>query len=155
MGTFRGLHFLTTYISSSRSPRHKDSLHLTILPWLEVALLRGDVLHKLASLVAANLDRCVIFTCLQLLKIVFVCGESHLFGVLEDTVGRGANVPWYLRYNSWKTSSQVRPIARIWKNDPGAHSILFVIRTVITHLPAGSFRIHLLHSFFLEGALEV
>ena len=48
-----------------------------------------------------------------LLKIVFVCGESHLFGVLEDTVGRGANVPWYLRYNSWKTSSQVSPIARI------------------------------------------
>ena len=52
-----------TYISSSRSPRHKDSLHLTILPWLEVALLRGDVLHKLACLVAANLERCVIFTC--------------------------------------------------------------------------------------------
>ena len=44
---------------------------------------------------------------LQSLNIVFVCRESHLFGVLEDTVGRGANVPWYLRYNSWKTSSQV------------------------------------------------
>ena len=44
----------------------------------------------------------------QFLKIVFVFGESYLFGVLEDTVGRGANVPWYLRYNSRKTSSQVR-----------------------------------------------
>ena len=66
-----------TYTSSSRSPRNKDSLHLTILPGLEVALLRGDVLHKLACLVAANLDIFVIFTfnssklCLCLEKVTF------------------------------------------------------------------------------------
>ena len=36
-------------------PWHKDSFHLAILPGLEVALLRGDVLHKVAGFVSANL----------------------------------------------------------------------------------------------------
>ena len=36
-------------------PWHKDGLHPALLPGLEVALLRGDVLHQLPSLVAAHL----------------------------------------------------------------------------------------------------
>ena len=36
-------------------PWHKDGLHPALLPGLEVALLGGDVLHQLPSLVAAHL----------------------------------------------------------------------------------------------------
>ena len=38
-----------------RRPRDKNRLHLALLPRLEVALLRGDVLHQLTGLVSANL----------------------------------------------------------------------------------------------------
>ena len=38
-----------------RRPWHKNSLHPALLPGLEVALLGGDVLHQLPSLVAAHL----------------------------------------------------------------------------------------------------
>ena len=44
-----------TTVLMTRVPWHEDGLHLTILPGLEVALLRGDVLHQLPSFVAANL----------------------------------------------------------------------------------------------------
>ena len=142
------------YISSSRSPWHKDSLHLTILPGLEVALLRGDVLHKLASLVAANLDRCVIFTC-NCSKLCS-CVEIVTFSVFLKTQLDGAQMSLgTLDTIVVKHNLKCVPLQGFEKNDPGAHSISFVIRTVITHLPAGSFRIHLLHSFFLEGALKM
>ena len=36
-------------------PWYKDGLHPALLPGLEVALLGGDVLHQLPSLVAAHL----------------------------------------------------------------------------------------------------
>ena len=44
-------------ILSTYDPRpwHKDGLHPALLPGLEVALLGGDVLHQLPSLVAAHL----------------------------------------------------------------------------------------------------
>ena len=44
-------------IFSTYDPRpwHKDGLHPALLPGLKVALLGGDVLHQLPSLVAAHL----------------------------------------------------------------------------------------------------
>ena len=38
-------------------PWHKNSLHLALFPGLKIALLRGDILHELPSLVSANLHK--------------------------------------------------------------------------------------------------
>ena len=43
------------FLTYDPRPWHKDGLHPALLPGLEVALLRGDVLHQLPSLVAAHL----------------------------------------------------------------------------------------------------
>ena len=46
---------IPVFSTYDRRPWHKDGLHPALLPGLEVALLGGDVLHQLPSLVAAHL----------------------------------------------------------------------------------------------------
>ena len=78
----------------SSLPWHQDSLHLAVLPGLEVALLRGNVLQQLPVLIPTHLNRIFNkFTKKICFEHIFIFRLCHLLLRLDDTVGGRADVP--------------------------------------------------------------